>query len=152
MSNQDTDQIASRLASAIVKSSEYITTFHKELSEQQVFEIKIKAITKSLLAVIENSDFAPVQLATNSKTWLGIGQIHVGGESEGAISTKMLLKTIQENVLKDEVCDCEYCQPKGDAGKVKKHFAKAFERESEPSLNEQTAQEILREIEAETRH
>ncbi len=155
MSEQKVEKITRSLANAITKSTELIVKHHSELSETEAFEIKIKAITNALLTIIEMSDFSPVQLATNSKNWLAIGQINVGGESIAATSTKELLNTIQNKVLKHESCGCEFCQGDIDPEQIEQALSEAFgksRKSNQSSINEQTAKEILQEIESETIH
>lgn len=150
MSNK-IEEISNKLAHSIISASEMITDLN-DVTEAEAFTIKVRAYTKALLHISETSDYSAIQLATGDKTWLAIGNIHVGGESSPALETKMMVKMIQEEVLKHEACTCENCQQKGDADTIAKKFAKAFGKEEEPSLNEQTRAEILRDIENETRH
>lgn len=150
MSNK-IEEISNALAHSITSASEMITALNG-VTEEEAFAIKVKAYTKALLGISEESGYSPIQLARGEKTWIAMGNIHVGGESSPALETKMLVKMIQENVLQHEACTCEHCQQKGDADAIAKKFAQAFEKKEEPSLNEQTTSEILREIENETRH
>lgn len=149
MSNSKTvEKITHALAGAIKTSAEIIIRDHPELTAQEAFEIKVKATTSALLAICESSKFSPVQLATGPSSWLAIGQVNVGGGGAGAISTKALLDSLQNKVLKHESCNCASCQTKVDIDQVKSDLDAFFE----PNVNEQTAQEILKEIESETTH
>ena len=123
------------------------------LTEQEQFTIVHKALTKAILAHSKRSGHAAIQLVVDEEQWLAMGRVRVGGESTSALATKHVLEKLQNEILKDEACNCSQCQvSQASKEDIAKEFSHTGPKASEPSVNEQTAQEIMKEITEEANH
>lgn len=149
------EKIADALANSFLQASKSITG-PLELSEGERFTVVHKALAKALMAHSSNSQHCAVQLASDDTNWLAMGRIRVGGDSLPATATKDVIETLTKTILKDEGCDCNHCKASSPVTKetINADLERKFgsKTHQEPNVNEQTAQEILKEIESETTH
>jgi len=144
--------VTNKLAESFLGASRTITE-PLGLTGQEQFAVVHKALTKALMAHSESTPHAAIQLVSGEVQWLAMGRVHVGGESTPALATKHVLERLQNEVLKDEACNCDQCQS-SQASKedIAKEFTHSGPEASEPSVNEQTAKDILKEISEEANH
>lgn len=123
------------------------------LTEKEQFTVVQKALTKALMVHSESTSHAVVQLVEGESQWLAMGRVRVGGQSTPALATKHLLERLQNEVLKDEACNCSRCQASQTSKEdIAKEFSDTRPEANEPSVNEQTAKDILKEISEEANH
>lgn len=144
--------VENKLASSFVKASLAITG-PLDLTEEEQFTVIHKALTKALMAHSKSSSHAAIQLVTSKEQWIAMGRVNIGGNSTSAMATKYVIEQLQNEVLKNETCNCDQCQA-SQASKedIAKEFTHTGPEASEPSVNEQTAKDILKEISEEANH
>lgn len=144
--------VTNQLAKSFLGASSTITA-PLGLTGKEQFTVVQKALTKALMAHSKSSGHSAIQLIVDEEQWLAMGRVRVGGESTSALATKHVLEKLQNEVLKDEACNCSQCQvSQASKEDIAKEFTHSGPEASEPSVNEQTAQEILKEISEEANH
>ncbi|QFT40087.1 MULTISPECIES: hypothetical protein [unclassified Vibrio] len=123
-----------KMASSILASLELVAPMMAERSgiHIQKEHLMVGALTTALLKLAKVHDMDIVQLARSGRHFLAIGVNNATSNAPSAIETRSLLDNLTHIIQSGGECLCSKCS-----------------KEREPSLNEQTAKEILAEIERE---
>ncbi|WP_432773918.1 hypothetical protein [Vibrio parahaemolyticus] len=125
---------ANKIANSILASLELAVPMMAERSgiHIQKEHLMIGGLTTAILKLAKVHDMDIVQLARSDRHFLAIGLNNAASNAPSAIETRSLLDNLTHIIKNGGECPCPKCS-----------------KEREPSLNEQTAKEILTEIERE---
>lgn len=138
MSNKSNLEILTHsLAVQIKELADEFSSEHATLSDEDRTEVASKAMIEALLRTVSETN--GTILGASKQHWVAIGQ-----RSDSQATASVLGQVINELMYEDVTCNCPSCQKKRETSGVSKT--------QEPGVNEQTAQEILKEIEAEVVH